>query len=601
MKILKTFYELLTPQERRNLYLLFGAMMVMASLEVVSVASVMPFLSVAADPGSVHENTYLAWAFETFEFEEKNNFLLALGGVTLVALLVSNAFIVLTTWALYRYAWQRNHSLSRRLLRSYLHRPYEYFLTRNSSEMGKNILDEVTQVITGMLRPALRGIAKGIVSLFIIGFLIFMDPMVALGITLVLGISYAGVYISVSDRIDVYGEKRVESNTQRYQTVNEAFGGIKEVKLWGKEEEFVKEYDGPSRRFARYQTLYRIIMKTPRYFLEAIAFGGIVLIAMYLISVRDNIQQVIPMLGLYAFAGYRLMPALQQAYSGLASAQYNAVALQELHRGMRNHSEISVRLNQTGDQELESEAFSLEHRLVLDGVYFTYPGADEPAIRNLTFEVPADSTVGFVGETGSGKTTTVDLILGLLRPQRGVLSVDGTPLCDENIRGWQRDIGYVPQQIYLSDDTVARNIAFGVPEDEIDMDVVKDVARRAHIYAFVKNELPERWSTTVGERGVKLSGGQRQRIGIARALYHDPSVLVFDEATSALDQATEARVMDAIYDLEGNHTMLMIAHRLSTVQRADKIIMLENGKKVGEGTYEKLSQEHSEFRTMALS
>jgi len=207
-----------------------------------------------------------------------------------------------------------------------------------------------------------------------------------------------------------------------------------------------------------------------------------------------------------------------------------------------------------------------------------------------------------VGKTGSGKTTTVDLILGLLRPQNGVISVDGTALWnDGTIRQWQQNIGYVPQQIYLADDTVARNIAFGVPEEDIDMDAVRDAAHRAHIHDFVAKELPSQWQTIVGERGVKLSGGQRQRIGIARALYHRPSVLVFDEATSALDQATEASVMEAIYALEGNHTMLMIAHRLSTVKQADNIVMLEHGRKVGEGTYDELTHRHAKFQSMALS
>jgi ATP-binding cassette subfamily C protein len=209
--------------------------------------------------------------------------------------------------------------------------------------------------------------------------------------------------------------------------------------------------------------------------------------------------------------------------------------------------------------------------------------------------------VGFVGRTGSGKTTAVDVILGLLRPQQGEIRVDDTPLRDDTLRRWQQNIGYVPQHIYLSDDTVARNIAFGVAPENIDMDAVKEAARRAHIHDFVEEDLPERWETVVGEQGVKLSGGQRQRVGIARALYHGPSVLVFDEATSALDQSTEASVMEAIYDLEARHTILLIAHRLSTVERADNIFMLEKGEKVGEGTYEELMGDHPKFRSMALS
>jgi ATP-binding cassette subfamily C protein len=573
----------------------------MAGLEVVSVASIMPFLSVAADPASVHENAYLAWAFETFGFADTNSFLIALGIGALTALVVSNSFIVFTTWALVRYVWRRNHTLSRRLLRSYLHRPYEYFLTRNSSELGKNILEEVKEVTISMLRPALEGFAKGILSLFIIGFLVYVDPMVAVIVALVLGSAYTVLFLLVRRRLDWAGEQRVDANTSRYQFVDEAFGGIKEVKLRGKEDAFLNQYNEPSKRYADAQAYYRILRRVPRYILEAVAFGGIILIAIYLIVMRNNIQQVIPMLGLYAFAGYRLLPALQKTFRGFASARFNIAALEEIYQDLTEEAEKpNYSLNGDGGSS-GNDVLTLDKQLVLDGVSFAYPGAEESAIKNLSLKVPAHTTVGFVGKTGSGKTTTVDLILGLLRSSEGKISVDGVPLRGEAVRRWQKDIGYVPQQIYLSDDTVARNIAFGVPREEIDMEAVRDAARRAHIHDFVAKDLPKAWNTIVGERGVKLSGGQRQRIGIARALYHGPSVLVFDEATSALDQATEARVMEAIYELEDNHTMLMIAHRLSTVRRADNIVMLENGRKIGEGKFEEISTKSSKFRKMSMS
>lgn len=600
MEIIRAFFELLTPRERRNLYLLFGAVLVMAGLEVVSVASIMPFLSVAAEPGSVHENAYLSWAYRTFDFEGTNTFLVALGLGAFFALVLSNSFIVFTTWALQRYVWKRNHSLSRRLLKSYIFRPYEYFLTRNSSELGKNVLDEVKEVVSLTLLPSLRGVAKGIVALSIIGFLVFVDPIVAIVVSIVLGASYLSIYLAVRNRLDDIGERRVEAQAERYRFVNEALGGVKEVKIRGKEQEILNQYDSPSRRYAKTQTQYRVIRKAPRYILEAIAFGGIILIAVYLIAFQGDIQKVIPMLGLYAFAGYRLMPALQHAFKGIASARYNSAALETLRRDMMegiDHVDASV----NGRQEKSGKEMALNDRLVLDSVSFTYPDAEEPAINNLSLEVPARTTVGFVGKTGSGKTTTVDIILGLLRPQQGEITVDGSELRKDNVGEWQRNIGYVPQQIYLVDDTVARNIAFGVPEEEIDMEAVRDAARRAHIYDFIANDLADQWGTMVGEQGVKLSGGQRQRVGIARALYHKPSVLVFDEATSALDQATEASVMEAIYELEDDHTMLMIAHRLSTVRRADSVVMLERGRKVGEGSYEELADKHSKFQSMAFS
>ena len=597
MDLLKKLFALLSRRERRNLYFLFAGVLVMATLQVASVASIMPFLSVASDPSLVTEQPYLRWAYEHLGFTSTRLFLIALGVGSLVALTLSNIFIILTRWATERYAWGRNHTLSRRLLRSYLYRPYEYFLTRNSAELGKNILEEVREITSNMLKPALRGLAKAIVAVFMIGFLVYFDPVVALMVALVLGASYVGVYFVVRGQLDRQGEVRVESNTQRYQFVGEAFGGVKEVKIQGKEESFLEQYDAPSKRFTNSQALYEVIKKIPRYSIEVVAFGGIILIAVYLIAVEENMRQVIPVLGLYAFAGYRLLPALQEAFHGIAGARFNVAALNKLHGDLNLQMESDSERGSTDD----IEPLPLNESLALRNVSYTYPRAQQPAVRDLSLEIPAQTMTGFVGQTGSGKTTTVDVLLGLLRPQDGAVEVDGTPLDDQLLPRWKKSIGYVPQDIYMSDDSVARNIAFGVPEEQIDLEAVRVAARRAQILGFVENELPEQWRTTVGERGVQLSGGQRQRIGIARALYHTPSVLVFDEATSALDQSTEASVMQAIYDLDEHLTILIISHRLSTVQRADTVYMLEQGRKVGAGSYEELMSQHSKFRSMALS
>jgi ATP-binding cassette subfamily C protein len=599
MKVLRKLFSLLTRRERRNLYILFCGVLIMAALQVASVASIMPFLSVASDPSILQQNEYLRWAYDYFEFDTTRSFLVALGLLSFATLALSNTFIILTRWAVERYSWGRNHSLSRRLLRSYLYRPYEYFLTRNSAELGKNILQEVKEIASSMLTPALRGIAKGVVALFMIGFLIYYDPVVAAMVALVLGVAYGGVYYIVRDLLDRQGQIRVDTDSKRFQFVSEAFGGIKEVKVQGKEEAFLDQYDDPSRRYARSQALFNVIKKAPRYTIEVIAFGGIILIAVYLIAVQENIRQVVPVLGLYAFAGYRLLPALQEAFHGLASARFNVAALDRLHEDLEERMAANVPPSSGGGTE--DPPLTMEHGIQLQNVTYTYPEARRPAIEDLSLEIPAQTMTGFVGRTGSGKTTAVDIVLGLLRPEEGRVAIDDVPLTEDNLRRWQQNIGYVPQDIYLSDDTVARNIAFGMPREEIDMEAVRAAARRAHICDFVEEELPEQWDTVVGERGVKLSGGQRQRIGIARALYRRPSVLVFDEATSALDQSTEASVMEAIYDLDERHTILVIAHRLSTVQRADTIFMLEQGAKVGEGSYDELMNHHSKFRSMAMS
>jgi ATP-binding cassette subfamily C protein len=414
MDFLRKLYSLLNRRERRNLFLVFGAVLVMAGLQVLSVASIMPFLSVAANPSSIQNNAYLSWAYNIFGFSDTSSFLIALGLVALAILVLSNAFIIFTRWLMERYAWGRNHSISRRLLRSYLYRPYEYFLTRNSAELGKNILEEEKEVTDQMLKPTLLGIAKGVVALFIVGFLVYFDPIVAIIVAAVLGAAYGGVYLLIRRQLDRRGAARVESNTKRYQFVGEAFGGVKEVKIRGKEEAFLELYDDPSRRYAWNQALYRVMKRAPRYIIEAVAFGGIILIAIYLIAVREGLQQVIPVLGLYAFAGYRLMPALQVAFHGLASARFNMAALNKLHQDLTQH--IDEKGPGTSDEE-SPEPLMLIEKLELQNVSFTYPEAKQPAIEDLSITIPAQTMTGFVGKTGSGKTTAVDLILGLLRPR----------------------------------------------------------------------------------------------------------------------------------------------------------------------------------------
>jgi ATP-binding cassette subfamily C protein len=585
MHALRLFFQLLTPRERRQLYGLFAAVVVMALLEVVSVASIMPFLSVAADPARIHTTPYLQWAYESLGFADTNAFLIALGFAALGAMLVSNIVIVATTWAIYHYAWMWNHNLSRRLLQRYMERPYAYFLTRNSAELGKNVLEEIREVVNGMLVPALKGGAKAVVALFIAGFVVAYDPWVALIAACVLGSAYVVMYMGIRHRIRRYGEERVQANSARYQHVAEAFGSIKESKLHSPQAaERLRRYTKPSAQYARYQARYSALQHMPRYALEVVAFGGIILIAVYLIAVQDTLSSVIPTLGVYAFAGYRLLPALQGAFKGAASVQFNTAALRDLREGLQGEAKASA----SPTSAPAPKPLPLHEAVTFDAVTFRYPGAQRPALQNVSIRMDTGQTVGIVGATGSGKTTAVDLMLGLLEPQQGTIRVDGEPLRGTVLQQWQQAIGYVPQHIYLEDTTIAQNIAFGVPPESIDMEAVQEAARMACIADFVEQELPEQWQTPVGERGVALSGGQRQRIGLARALYRQPSVLVLDEATSALDRATEAQVMQVLHKRDAHRLIVCIAHRIHTLKQADHIIQIEAGRVVAQGSYDAL-------------
>lgn len=591
--------DLLDTDEQRKAVLLFGMMIVMGLLEMIGVGSVMPLISVVANPGVVQNNAYLATVYDTLGFTSTNAFLVFLGAAVFVLVVGSLAFKAVTHWAMARYAHMRSYTLSSRLLRGYLGRPYSFFLNRHSADLGKSVLSEVSQVINRALMPGLKLVANTIIAVFLVGLVVAVDPVVAAVAVVILGGTYALIYLALRRYISRIGSKRVRANQGRFQVAQEALGGIKDVKVLGLEDGYIQSFRRPASRFARVQATNQIIGEMPQFALQGLMFGGMLLLLIGLLIVRNGaLHEVLPVVGLYALAGTRLMPALQQIYKSLTAMRFGKPALDVLHKDLMETQQAGapVASNVTGDPP---EPIRLHEQLQLDSVRFTYPGAERPALSDLSLTVPARTTVGIVGATGAGKTTAVDIVLGLLEPQHGRLLVDGRPVQGRELRAWQRNIGYVPQSIFLTDDTVAANIAFGVPAERVNHEAVKSAARIAELHEFVVSEMLEGYETMVGERGVRLSGGQRQRIGIARALYHDPDVLVLDEATSALDNLTEKAVMDAVHNLSHRKTIIIIAHRLSTVQGCDQIIMLGQGRLIAQGCYDELLKHNEAFRSMA--
>jgi ABC-type multidrug transport system fused ATPase/permease subunit len=354
---------------------------------------------------------------------------------------------------------------------------------------------------------------------------------------------------------------------------------------------FLQRFENPSLRFAKHQAASQIVTQLPQYALQAIAVCGILLIVQYQLLVRGSQDQALPLIAVYAFAGYRLLPALQRLYQCVSTLRFAQPALENLHRDL---GEAATNLRRTAKP---TQLTRLESSLELRGVFYRYPSSTMTALHEVTMIIPARSTVGFVGRTGSGKTTTVDVILGLLQPEAGEVLVDGRPIIEENRRGWQRCVGYVPQHIFLAADTLASNIAFGVQHKNIDLAAVERASRIANLHSFV-TELERGYDTLVGERGVRLSGGQRQRVGIARALYTDPDLIIMDEATSALDNLTERAVMEAVGNLSNRKTIILVAHRLTTVQRCDRIFLFEGGSIIASGSYRELVDGSESFRAM---
>ncbi len=594
-ELLAKVLPLLSTSERRQLYGLSVITAMMALMEVAGIASIVPFLAVLGNPDIVHSNQWLSWFYASLGFQTNNGFLFFLGLLVFFVLVLNNGFAAFTTWVLLRFTHMRNQTVSQRLLTQYLHQPYHFFLGRNSADLARKIFSEVAQVIGGVIMPCVQLVAKLMVALFVVTLLVIVDPLLTALIMSVLGGTYTVIYLVARTRLSDIGRKRVTANEARFKAASEAFGGIKDIKLLGKEAVYINSYAEASRRFARYQAASQLVSQLPSYALQSIAFGGILVIVLYLLTVRESLGDALPLIGLYAFAGYRIMPALHQIFANLTRIRFSLPALDDLYDDFAQASAVVAE-----ERDLDRiTRLSLADKLSLSNISFRYPATQAQVIDNIDITILANTSVGLVGTTGSGKTTLVDLILGLLSPETGYLVADGIRITDINLRAWQNNLGYVPQHIYLTDDTIRNNIAFGVKSDVIDEDAVRKAARIANIGNFIINELPHGYDTVVGERGIRLSGGQRQRIGIARALYHEPSVLVLDEATSAVDNVTENAIMDALRALAHQKTIIMIAHRLSTVRECDVIHVLEKGRIIASGTYEELLQGSESFREMA--
>ena len=592
MQILKKLLFLLSLHERKNAIFLMGMVLVLAMLEMIGVVSILPFMAVLMNPDLIDTNIVLNTAFKTSNVlgvETKKKFLFLLGVFVFLIFIITLTFKFLTFYVQLRFTSSLNYKIAKRFMEGYLHQPYSWFLNRHSADLGKNILSEVSVVISQGMTPMINLIKQSVVATVLIIMLVFVDPILTLVVGLTFSLAYSFIYVFIKKFMLNIGQKRLEANKWIFTSISEAFGAIKEIKVSGQEQTYINRFSEPSKTLARISALAGVISNLPRFVLEAITFGGMLLVVLYLMLQKGNFYTALPIIALYAYAGYRLMPTIQQIYTSLITLRFVGPALDALHEDLKNLKPLNSKQNHN--------IISLKKNITLKNVNFNYPNTSRTALKDIHFSIYAKTRVGIVGTTGSGKTTTVDIILGLLEAQEGTLEVDGIEINKSNSRAWQRSIGYVPQHIFLSDDSVAANIAFGIQHEQIDYKAVERAAKVARLHEFVTSELPQKYLTTIGERGVRLSGGQRQRIGIARALYHNPQVLILDEATSALDNNTEKQVMNEIKKLEKNITIIMIAHRLSTVRECDSIILPDKGKIKAQGTFEELVKNNDNFNT----
>lgn len=559
-------WNVFTLAERRKAMGMLILVVLMALVETLGVVSIMPFLSVLGRPAVIMENALLNTIYNWMGVRTPGQFIFALGIASMTVVIVSSAFKIVTLHLLNRFVHLERHSLSIRLLSRYLHQPYTFFLMRNSAVLAKNVLSEVDQLIFECIQPLSQLIAQGAVVIAMTALILVYDPATALVIVGTLSVLYSTLYVLVRRRLAVIGAEKQAANGQRYQAANEALSGIKDVKITDATSVYLSKFDRASRLFSRHTATSDTLSQSPLYLVEAAGYSMLIIIALILLLRSNDVAHVLPALGLYGFAAYRMLPAAQIMYRGFAKLRMTSSALVALHDDLTLSEPAAA---------APVGALVPHIEIRLSNIRYAYPSAPGiPVLDGLNLTIPANSSVGIVGKSGAGKTTLMDVILGLLQPQEGILSVDGFPITGSTTRAWQRSIGYVPQQIYLADSTIAENIAFGVPREQIELSKVVCAAKIAQIHDFITDHLTDGYDTHVGDRGVRLSGGQRQRLGIARALYRDPPVLLMDEATSALDPETLAAINQAIRALSGRKTIVVIAHQQDSLEYCDKIIQV---------------------------
>ena len=598
MKTLKKLKYLLTSAEQRRAIILIGMVLIMGLVDTLGVASIMPFMTVLTNPDMIETNFILNNLFNIagiFGVKTYLEFTFALGISVFIILITSLCLRAITSYLQIRFILMCEYNIGKRLVENYLNQNYSWFLNRNSADLDKSILSEVGLIIGNGFKPYINLITQGVISIMIIILLIFVDFKIAITLGLIFLLIYGLIYKVLRGLLKQIGRKRLQDNKLRFTAISEAFGAIKEIKIGGLEEVYIERFAKPSKSYAWNQALTKIMSQLPSLAVQAIAFGCIILVTLFLMVKSGSFIDAIPIITLYAFAGYRLMPSFQQIYSSIALLRYAGPALDSLYSDMKKLKPLVAKY------ENIQEDVKFNENISLNDVNFQYPNASRISLKKINFCIPACTTVGLVGPTGSGKTTLVDIILCLLEPQNGTLKVDGKIINKKNIKSWQNLIGYVPQNIYLTDDTITANIALGVDPMNVDHKEIVRAAKNANIHEFIENELPKKYETTVGERGIRLSGGQRQRIGIARALYRRPQLLILDEATSALDNLTEKIVMEAVQNIGKDITIIIIAHRLSTVRECDKIYLLENGQIKSQGRFEELIESDKNFKIATQS
>lgn len=595
IKTIIEFFSLLTSSQRRRFYTLQILVIIMTFAEVASIFSITPFMAIVGDPSLLQKENFLGTLYIKSNLASPYEFIFYLGFIVLGILMISAFISIFITWRLAIFSTKIGVEIGDSLYSHYLNQDWLFHTRGSSSNFTKKISTDTDRLTTEFILPLMYLNSRLCLTLIVVLILLIYDPFVFTICLIIFSGGYFFIFKIAQTKLEINNKNISNMFLERYKLMNSGFGGIKEVLLMGKSSNFIKLFTTAGNKLAYSQGVNKAIALVPRYFIELMGFTFLISLVLYLISKSQGVlflTSILPILSIYAIAGIKLLPALQQIFGAITTIKGNLSAYESIREDL-----ININTDAAQKVEANQQVWSKHNEISLKNITFNYPDKKSFAIENVSLIIKPNTTVGFVGKTGSGKSTLIDAIIGLIKPQQGEITIDGTPLIKQNLRTWQNKIGIVPQTIFLTEGTIAENVAFGIPHDLIKHEQVKKVLKLAHLEEWVSG-LENGIHSKVGERGMQLSGGQRQRMGIARALYNEADVLVFDEATSALDGITEKAIMNAIHDFTGKKTLIMIAHRLTTVQKCDQIFIMNKGSIVDSGTYQQLLKKSEQFKKM---
>lgn len=589
---IKKILNILNKKDKRKLVLLLLLILVLGFFEVAGIASVLPFMELLSKPDALESSQILTQVYDRLKFESYSNFVIFTGSFIIATITFANLLGLFLQYYQLKFCWNISHRMSTNLLKVYSKKPYSFYLKQNTSDLRAYLLNEVLTLTSGVIIPIIEFISRSVICVIILGLLLVISPLATVVMGGLLGGSYMLIYITQRKVLKRLGKEKIESNANRFRYLEEMLTGIKTVKTYAAQKFFFERFENESKKFSLIEPRVQMTYATPKFILEILSIGGVLAVTMYFFVTSGDLLKSLPRLALYAIAGFRLLPALQKAFSAIAKVKHSMPSLHKLY------DDLLIARDLEDVQEKSVTPMSFEKQIELKDISFQYDNGGNQILNKLSLNIKKGDTVAFVGSTGSGKTTLIDILTGLLSPSAGELVIDDTLVTPENIESWQRNIAYVPQDVYLYDDTIKANVTFGNVKHAYDEDRMIRALEMAGISQFILKELPDGLNAMIGERGVRLSGGQRQRLGLARALYSKPTLLVLDEATSALDNITEKGIIESLLSLPKEITIVIIAHRLSTVQHANTIFILENGGIVGKGTYKELVESNQTFKEM---